>query len=228
MITTGFLELDSLMQGGIDDGELGIVSAGAGVGKSHFLIHFGSSAVKDKKRVWHVTFEIGKEAVDRRYNARLNSSEEVEKFIWIAEYPAIKLTIGDVYDEYEKLLGLDFKPDVFIIDYPQLMMNSKPLNSIYLELRNFGMCKKLPIWTAHQMSRSETRFNIINNPIPSADFVFNFQRSDEMDMSNKARLHVSKNRRGVGGISIPLHNVDFSKSYFEVDSDMYNSTTRSV
>jgi hypothetical protein len=37
-------------------------------------------------------------------------------------------------------------------------------------------------------------------------------------LQKRARLFVSKNRRGPDGFGIPLYNVDLSTSYFEVDS----------
>ena len=54
-ITTGWDVIDDLMDGGLAKGELGVVMAPAGIGKSWLLINIGRNALKAGKTVIHYT-----------------------------------------------------------------------------------------------------------------------------------------------------------------------------
>lgn len=258
MVSTGLLELDALTQGGIDKGELAVVTAGTGVGKSHFLVHVGCSSMELKKKVWHVTLELSNKYVGRRYDSRLlgipvnnldvnrdavleNIRNMRDKYLKIVEYPANKLTISRLATDYEKLSLVDFVPDVLVIDYPDLMLPFSgkirsytdqsmynALGTIYASLRDFGKEYGIPIWGASQVNRKGVaeggNIEDVSDMADSikkgfyADLIVKLQRSKEWDYQHKARLFVSKNRRGSDGFGIPLCNVDLSTSYFEVDS----------
>ena len=56
-ITTGWDVIDDLMDGGLAPGELGVVMAPAGIGKSWLLINIGAHAVKAGKTVIHYTLD---------------------------------------------------------------------------------------------------------------------------------------------------------------------------
>lgn len=217
MIATGLLELDSLMCGGLDDGELGIISSGAGVGKSHILINFGSSALRQNKKVWHVSFELAEHSVYRRYDACLDHKQEIHKYLRISEFPANDITFQTLLHEYDKLL-VRFSPDILILDYPELI---KSHASIYPKLRNFGIDQNLPIWGASQLNRVQMQNDTNTMALMIADIVLKLSRSNEMDVMKRAQLHVIKNRKGIDNITIPLRNVDLSKSYFEIDSYIF-------
>ena len=45
-VTTGWKEIDQLPQGGLGRGELGVVVAPTGAGKSMALVHLGAQAIK--------------------------------------------------------------------------------------------------------------------------------------------------------------------------------------
>lgn len=258
MASTGLFELDALTQGGIDKGELGIITAGTGGGKSHFLVHVGCSALEQKKKVWHITLELGKEYVGRRYDSRLlgipvhtldvnhhNVLKQVREmqdtYLKIVEYPANKLTTSKLASDYEKLALMDFIPDVLVIDYPDLMLPYSgkmksfsdqsmynALGMIYASLRDFGKEYGLPIWGASQINRkgvedggqTETLADMADSMKKTfyADLIVSLMRTKDNDLQKKARLYIKKNRRGPDNVGIPLHNVDLSTSYFEVDS----------
>ena len=67
-ITTGWDVIDDLMDGGLAPGELGVVMAPAGIGKSWLLINIGAHAVKAGKRVIDYTLELNENYVGQRYD----------------------------------------------------------------------------------------------------------------------------------------------------------------
>ena len=68
-ITTGWDVVDDLMDGGLAPGELGVVMAPAGIGKSWLLINIGANAIKRGKNVVHFTLELNENYVGQRYDS---------------------------------------------------------------------------------------------------------------------------------------------------------------
>jgi len=67
---TGISQLDAptVLQGGLGRGEIGVVTANTGVGKSHWLVAMGANAMRNSKNVLHYTFELTEHAVGLRYD----------------------------------------------------------------------------------------------------------------------------------------------------------------
>ena len=80
---TGIKELDQkkVLNGGLGRGEIGIVVAPTGVGKSHWLVAMGAEALRRGKNVVHYTFELSETQVGIRYDSHLCgiSSSEVRE-----------------------------------------------------------------------------------------------------------------------------------------------------
>ena len=68
-ITTGWSEIDGLCKGGLGKGELGVVIAPTGAGKSMVLVHLGAEALKQGKTVVHYTLELADTVVAGRYDS---------------------------------------------------------------------------------------------------------------------------------------------------------------
>jgi hypothetical protein len=128
-IPTGLEELDSkdILQGGLGKGELGVVVAPTGVGKSHMLVAFGAHAMKQGKNVLHYTFELSETQVGLRYDSNLcdiDSNEIIEKKdqvvglykdmklgrLKIKEYPTNTATIYTIRAHIERLILKGFDP----------------------------------------------------------------------------------------------------------------------
>ncbi len=70
-ITTGWDVIDDLMDGGLAPGELGVVMAPAGIGKSWMLINIGANAMRAGHCVIHYTLELNENYVGQRYDSVL-------------------------------------------------------------------------------------------------------------------------------------------------------------
>jgi len=184
---TGIDQLDekTVLNGGLGRGELGVIAANTGVGKSHMLVSLGANALKRGKNVVHYTFELTETAVGIRYDSHLteipsneiqDSKQEVmDKYkdmelgkLIIKEYPTGTATVNTLRNHLEKLSLRGFIPNLILIDYADIMRSSREydalrleLKLIYEELRNLAMEKNIPIWTASQANRDSSNSDIV-------------------------------------------------------------------
>ena len=184
---TGLPQIDAqdILNGGLGRGELGVIIAPTGVGKSHFLVQMGAEALRVGKNVVHYTFELSETAVGLRYDSNLceipssdviDRKEEVLDFykqnslgrLIIKEYPTGTPSVQTIRNHIEKLLLKSFVPSVIIIDYADIMKSSRKFDSlrhelklVYEELRNLAMDLNVPIWTASQANREASNSEIV-------------------------------------------------------------------
>jgi len=184
---TGIKEIDAkdVLNGGLGRGEIGVVTAPTGVGKSHFLVHVGCEALRVGKNVIHYTFELSENAVGIRYDSNLCSipsnqvierkSEVLSKYenndlgrLIIKEYPTGSATVLTLRNHIEKLLLKGFVPSLIVVDYADIMRSSRSYDSlrhelklVYEELRNMSMDMGVPIWTASQANREAANASVV-------------------------------------------------------------------
>jgi len=184
---TGIKQLDKkdVLNGGLGRGEIGVITANTGVGKSHFLVHVGCEALRVGKNVVHYTFELSEHAVGLRYDSNFcnipsndvrGRKEEVLKMyesmelgrLIIKEYPTGAASVVTLRNHIEKLMLKSFTPSLIIIDYADIMRSTRKYDSlrhelklIYEELRNMAMEFNVPIWTASQANRESSNSNVV-------------------------------------------------------------------
>jgi replicative DNA helicase len=184
---TGIPQIDKkgILNGGLGRGELGVMIANTGVGKSHFLVHAGCEALRRGKNVVHYTFELSERAVGIRYDSNLchipsdeviERKEDVIKMyegmdvgrLIIKEYPTGYPSVLTIKSHIEKLLLKSFVPSLIIIDYADIMKATRKFESlrhelklIYEELRNLAMSLNVPVWTASQANRDAANSSIV-------------------------------------------------------------------
>ena len=184
-VSTGWEVIDELMDGGLGPGELGVVMAPSGIGKSWFLSKIACSALQRGKNVLHYSLELSESYVGQRYTTILTgiqTSEHKEKKDEIIR--KIKGTPGRVRIKYyppqfassktlaahiEKLKQIGFAPDLLIIDYADLLKSGNgnrdglyaELGGIYEELRGLSGEMGIPIWTATQTNRAAIDHEVI-------------------------------------------------------------------
>lgn len=184
---TGIPEIDKkdVLNGGLGRGEIGVITANTGVGKSHFLVAMGANALRSGKNVVHYTFELTETAVGLRYDSNLcnvpsnevqdNKDSVLSKYekmelgrLIIKEYPTGTATVQTIRNHIEKLKLKSFMPSLIVIDYADIMRSSKSYDSlrhelklIYEELRNLAMEMNIPIWTASQANRDSAKSDVV-------------------------------------------------------------------
>lgn len=185
---TGMEELDQkeVLDGGLGQGELGVVVAPTGVGKSHWLVAMGAEALRRGKTVVHYTFELSETLTGKRYDANLTGVpvsdliEEKEAVIKhyednpdygrliIKYYPCNSATVTTLRNHLEKLKFRGYMPSLVIVDYADEMRSTRQyealrheLKLVYQELRQFAADMKLPLWTASQSNKSGADSDIV-------------------------------------------------------------------
>jgi replicative DNA helicase len=232
-ITTGWDVIDDLMDGGLAPGELGVVMAPAGIGKSWMLINIGANAVRAGKTVIHYTLELNENYVGQRYDSVLtginaqtlkhhqDTVEEKMKTLSgsliVKYYPTKSVGVMALKAHIEKTIMQGKTPDLIVVDYGDLLkVNTKKdkheaLEDLYEELRGMAGEYKIPVWTASQAGRSALEEDIIEadkiassyGKVMVADFLMSLSRKVEDKMSGTGRGHVIKNRFGPDGITLP-------------------------
>ena len=201
---------------------------------SWFLSAIGANALKQGKKVIHYTLELSSAYTGLRYDAVLSGinfqnlkyhkdevKETIDKYkdsLLIKQYPATIASVSTVMAHIKRAEILNFKPDLIIIDYADLlttrvsraMENSYHIaGRLYEELRGLSVQIEAPIWTASQSNRSAAEEEIIEGhniadsfkKIMTADFIMSVSRKTEDKIAGTGRVHIIKNRFGPDGIT---------------------------
>jgi replicative DNA helicase len=231
-VTTGWDVIDDLMDGGLAPGELGVVMAPAGIGKSWMLINIGANAIKQNKTVIHYTLELNENYVGQRYDSVItgiaaqnlkNYTEDIEDKLKdisgeliIKYYPTKSTGVMGIKAHIEKTIMLGQQPDLIVVDYADLLKVSskdkhEALEELYEDLRGMAGEYGVPVWTATQANRSALEDDIIEadkiassyGKVMVSDFLMSLSRKVEDKLSGTGRGHVIKNRFGPDGITLP-------------------------
>jgi replicative DNA helicase len=224
--------INELTDGGIGKGELGVMVAPAGIGKSWALMNVGAHLVKKGKTVLHYTLELNEAYVGLRYDSVITGianqnlkhyqediKEQISKLtgeLIIKHYPTKSVSVMGIRAHVEKCIMQDKKPDVIIVDYADLLRGHgqekrHELEGIYEDLRGMAGEYDIPVWTASQANRSALEEDVIDaskisesyGKVMVADFVLSLSRKVADKLAGTGRWHVIKNRFGPDGITLP-------------------------
>jgi archaellum biogenesis ATPase FlaH len=249
-VECGWGEIDEIMDGGLGGGELGVIVAPAGIGKSWALQCIGAHNLRKGKTVVHYSLELNENYVGLRYDTIFTGIttsnikyyvEDVKKKLkklpgklMIKYYPTKSASVQTIASHLKQLELQEINPDIVLVDYADILMGYGKekrfvLESIYEDLRGLAGEMDIPIWTASQANRSALEEEVIDatkvseaySKIMIADFVISMSRKVEDKVGKTARFHIIKNRFGVDGITFP------SKMDTELGKiDIYKSTSK--
>ena len=185
-VKTNWTEIDTLMDGGLAGGELGIITACAGSGKSWVLAKMGAEAMKQGKNVLHYTLELNENYVGLRYDACFTGIDfqnirnnidivkkkiaEVPGKLIIKYFPIKTVSAHSLKLHAERIQTLGTKIDLIIVDYADILRPSQSdrnsnsyseAGGIYEELRGVAGELQVPIWSASQSNRAAMDEDII-------------------------------------------------------------------
>ena len=257
-ISTGWELIDNISKGGLGRGEFGVVIAPTGAGKSMALVHLGAMALQAGLNVVHYTLELQDKVVALRYDScitgiSLADVKEQKDIVWngvkdvkgkliIKEYPTKSASTNTIKNHLEKLKRKDFRIDMVIVDYGDLIRPVSAqkekrieLESIYEELRGLAQVYQCSLWTASQTNRSGLNAEVITmesiseafNKCFVADFIFTISRTIKDKNMNEGRLFVAKNRNGPDGLVFPIF-MDTSNVKIKVLSQSTESATEII
>ena len=183
-IPTPWERINDLTQGGLGNGDFGLIFGNPGGGKSWSLVALGGYAVRLGFNVVHYTLELGEDYVGRRYDAFftkipvdriLKSRDKVEDIIpqlpgelIIKEFPTGRATISTIESHLKKITDLGIKPDLVIIDYVDLLSTRKrtadrkgEIDDIYTSTKGLARELNIPIWSVSQVNRAGAKDDVI-------------------------------------------------------------------
>ena len=176
--------INEVMDGGLGKGELGVIVAPAGIGKTWMLQCIGSGCIKNGLTAVHYTLELNEAYVGLRYDTILTgiptanlkySIEEIEKQVnklpgnlMIKHYPTRSASVQTLAAHLNQLEIQNIIPDVIIVDYADILRDTSgikeyrlALGNIYEDLRGMAGEYDIPIWTASQANRSSLEEDVI-------------------------------------------------------------------
>ena len=184
IVPTPWEPINELIQGGLGNGDLGLIFGNPGGGKSWSLVALGGFAVKLGYNVIHYTLELSESYTGRRYDAYFTSTPvdnlennkskvddvipELPGELIIKEYPMGKTTMSTIESHINKVTDLGIKPDLILIDYIDLLSTKKKtvdrkgeIDDIYTSTKGLARQLNIPIWSVSQVNRAGAKDNVI-------------------------------------------------------------------
>ena len=184
ILPTPWERINGLLQGGLGNGDFGLIFGNPGGGKSWSLVALGGHAVRLGYNVLHYTLELGEDYVGKRYDAfftkipvnKVDSfREKIEDIIpqlpgqlIIKEFPTGRATVSTIESHISKCSGMGVKPDLVIIDYVDLLSSRRKnrerkdeIDDIYTSTKGLARQLNIPIWSVSQVNRAGAQDKII-------------------------------------------------------------------
>jgi len=187
-IPMGVAGIDNLMKGGLAKGEIGVILAPTGVGKTTFLTKIANNAFNLGYNVLQVFFEDNPKIIQRKHftlwtgiapdNLSGHRDEVMEKVKEIKEnttnsltlkkLPSDTMTMSQIKNQVRKMIAEGNKIDMIVVDYIDCISPDKNLGDEWKSegsvMRGFeAMCHELDIvgWTATQGNRSSISSEVV-------------------------------------------------------------------
>ena len=129
---------------------------------------------------------------------------------------------------------MDFKPDLIIIDYVDLLRSKRnsrerkeEIDDIYISTKGLARELNLPIWSVSQVNRAGAKDDIIEgdkaagsyDKMMVTDVAISLSRKRQDKVNGTGRFHIMKNRYGMDGLTFAV-KADTSTGHFEVSSQI--------
>ena len=183
-ISTPWPQINEILQGGLGNGDFGLIFGNPGGGKSWSLVALGGYAVRMGFNVLHYTLELGEQYVGRRYDAFfskipvdqvLQNRGKIEEILpelpgelIIKEFPTGRATISTIESHIQKVESMGVKADLIIIDYVDLLSTKKrtadrkgEIDDIYTSTKGLARELNVPIWSVSQVNRAGAKDDVI-------------------------------------------------------------------
>ena len=241
IVPTPWPEINELVQGGLGNGDLGLIFGNPGGGKSWTLVALGGFAVQMGYNVIHYTLELSEAYTGRRYDAFFTGTpvDQLEKHkehvetltaelpgeLIIREFPMGKTTIGTIEAHIQKVRDLGIEPDLIIIDYIDLLSTRKrnvdrkgEIDDIYTSTKGLARELNIPIWSVSQVNRAGAKDDIIEGDKAAGSYDKMMITDLSMSLSRKKEDKVN----GTGRLHVMKNRYGMDGLTFQVEVNTSN------
>jgi replicative DNA helicase len=241
IVPTPWEPINELIQGGLGNGDLGLIFGNPGGGKSWTLVALGGHAVKMGFNVIHYTLELSEAYTGRRYDAFFTGTpvDQLEKHkaeveaitselpgeLIIREYPMGKTTINTIESHIKKVIDLGIPPDLILIDYIDLLSTRKrnvdrkgEIDDIYTSTKGLARELNIPIWSVSQVNRAGAKDDIIEGDKAAGSYDKMMITDLSLSLSRKKEDKVN----GTGRLHIMKNRYGMDGLTFQVDVNTSN------
>jgi len=241
VVPTPWEPINELIQGGLGNGDLGLIFGNPGGGKSWTLVALGGFAVKMGFNVIHYTLELSESYTGRRYDAFFtgievdklqDNKDKVDEItsqlpgeLIIREYPMGKTTINTIESHIQKVTDLGMKPDLVLIDYIDLLSTRKrnvdrkgEIDDIYTNTKGLARQLNIPIWSVSQVNRAGAKDNIIEGDKAAGSYDKMMITDLSLSLSRKKEDKVN----GTGRLHVMKNRYGMDGLTFNVDVNTSN------
>ena len=238
VIPTPWERINELLQGGLGNGDFGLIFGNPGGGKSWSLVALGGYAVRLGYNVLHYTLELGEDYVGKRYDAfftqipvnktdqlKPKAEEIVPKLpgqLIIKEYPTGRATVSTIESHIAKVANMGVKPDLVLIDYVDLLSSRKrtrerkeEIDDIYGSTKGLARELNIPIWSVSQVNRAGAKDEIIEGDKAAGSYDKLMITDFSMSLSRKKEDKV----KGTGRFHIMKNRYGMDGLTFAVKAD---------
>jgi len=186
-IPTGIDGIDNLLNGGLAKGELGVILAPTGVGKTTILTRFANTAFNMGYNVLQIFFEDNPKIIQRKHftcwtgiepqklsenkEIVLSKADEMKKNggkLILKKLASDEFTIAQIKNQIRKITAEGTNLDIVVLDYIDCVIPDRSYNDEWKGegsvMRKFeGMCHELNLvgWTAAQGNRSSISSEVV-------------------------------------------------------------------
>ena len=186
-LPTGIDGIDNILNGGLAKGEIGVILAPTGVGKTTMLTRFANTAYNMGHNVLQIFFEDNPKIIQRKHftcwtgipsqdlgdhkDTVLDKADEMKKTggrLILKKLPSDELNMLQIKNQVRKIISEGIKLDMVLIDYIDCVIPDRSFNDEWKGegsvMRKFeGMCHELNLvgWTATQGNRSSISSDVV-------------------------------------------------------------------
>ena len=237
-IPTPWDRINELLQGGLGNGDFGLIFGNPGGGKSWSLVALGGYAVRLGYNVIHYTLELGEDYIGKRYDSfftkipvtKIDSfKSKVEEVIpqlpgklVIKEFPTGRAIMSTIESHINKCTNMGVKPDLVVIDYVDLLAGKRKtrerkdeIDDIYSSAKGLARQLSIPIWSVSQVNRAGAQDKIIEGDKAAGSYDKMMISDFAMSLSRKKEDKVN----GTGRFHIMKNRYGMDGLTFSVSAD---------